>query len=149
MTDALQLSQTSLVRREFMYVIHHVMALVLLFGAMTHAEFFELRACSYVLLTEGSTLFMWIWEEYPSKSSLGAFLAAYMIFRPILFGRFLLRIFFSKDPLDPASKISIGFFHVVLLVLWILQVAWLIQFFLQGVPKWLRKLNDKKLNTKM
>ena len=121
-------------------LVHHVLALSLLVGVMLHPEFVEVKACSHVLLTEFSTLFLYMWEKHPSESSLGAFVVTYFCSRGIYLGYFIMRIFLSKDPNDIASHLQVGPFHYLTLLLFILNMVYFSKILVPSIPRHLKKL---------
>jgi hypothetical protein len=125
---------------------HHALALTLLVGVLLNPEFIAIKATSNVLLTEFSTVFLYLWEKHPSEHALGAFVVTYFISRGVFLGYFLVRVFTTTDPLDPASMVPIGAFHYFTLLLFLLNGLYFTAILLPSVPKHLKQLAEEGMS---
>lgn len=124
---------------------HHVLALTLLTGVIFHPEYIAIKATSNVLLTEFSTIFLYIWEKHPSEHALGAFVVSYFLSRGLYLGHFLLRVFTAKDPSDVASHIPVGPFHYFTLLLFVLNALYFSTILVPSIPKSLKRLAEGRV----
>jgi len=126
------------------FVFHHLLAITLLVGVLFNPDFIRMKATSHVLLTEFSTPFLWAWEKHPSEGALGAFVVTYFFSRGLYLGHFVWRIFFSVDPSDIASQLTVGKFHYITLLLFVLNMLYFSAILVPSVPGHLKHLREER-----
>ena len=107
----------------YTYALHHLIAMTLIYGAITTVEFQRAQCTSLILLTELSTPLLWIWEEYRTKATHAAFLAVFFIARPVLLSYVLYYAFFDPEFL----RMPVGPFHATLTLLNVLNFGYFVQ----------------------
>lgn len=125
-----------MMRSSYLFVLHHAIAIALIYGAVTTVEFQRAQCTSLILLTELSTPLLWVWERYRTTATRVLFLAVFFVARPLLLTYVLYSAFFEPDFL----RIPAGPFHAILSFLNVLNLG----YFVQEMKDFVGKSGSKK-----